>query len=82
MDIFLQRNGVEFCEVIAPQGPLQPDEGRAFSLVTTQRVFPLPGDVFEIVSRDIRFPVSIVQSHVGPHGWDTVCILSTSTASA
>ena len=78
----LLRNGEKFCDVIQPTGSLQPDEWGAVSLVTAQRVLPLPGDVFELVDRNIRFPLTILKSHVGTHGWNTVCILSTSAASA
>ncbi|MEK7949848.1 hypothetical protein, partial [Luteolibacter soli] len=75
---FLFRNGIQFCEVIEPESSLSPNSSGVLLLVTTQRVTQMPGDVFELVTPGVRFPVTIRHSHLVPEGWATVCALSTS----
>ncbi|MEK7954476.1 hypothetical protein, partial [Luteolibacter soli] len=75
---FLFRNGIQFCEVIEPESSLSPNSSGVLLLVTAQRVIQMHGDVFELVTSGVRFPVTIRHSHVAPEGWGTLCALSTS----
>jgi hypothetical protein len=72
----LLKNGVHFCDVLEDRTIVHGAETGTFMIVTSQRISPWPGDVFEIVGREIRYRVDIVESRIGIDGWDTLCSLA------
>jgi hypothetical protein len=73
MDSCLLKNGVKFCDVI---GMDRPDDQPTFTVVTTAKVGLGPEDSFELVSHATKFPVTILDCHVGVEGWNTACRLT------
>ncbi len=72
----LLKNGVEFCHVFDDRTVVHGDKRGTFTVLTSRRVETGPGDVFEIVGREVRYNVRILNSQVGNDGWATLCELT------
>jgi hypothetical protein len=79
VNAYLLKNGLKYCDVLEPQSSLVPDETGVVTVFTSLRALPFPGDVFELVNPDVRFPVTILRSHVKTNGWETAILLSSNS---
>ena len=75
----LLRNGLRCCDVLDDTLVIHATAQGTFTILTSQRVESMPGDVFEFSGRDLRCHVTILHSRVGVEGWHTLCELATPT---